>query len=123
MKILCLGNEFIGCDSFAKDVGKELGKKGFEIVSIKDSFELLNYIDSEEGMVILDVVEGLKEVKLLKIGDLKESKIMSAHDFDAGFFLKLIGGGKGIRIVGIPMEGDVEVVSERVKELLKPLHP
>lgn len=128
MKILCLGNEFIKEDSFAKSVGSLLEREGFEIVNIKDSFELLNYLpahpptEGKEGIVILDVVSGINQVKELNVDDLKVGSITTAHDFDAGFFLKLLsdGGesGKNIKIIGIPMKGDVERISGEVKELL-----
>jgi len=86
MKILCLGNEFIESDSLAKRIAKELEKelKDFEFVMIKDSFQLIEYL--KEEVIILDVVEGLEEVREIKIEDLKPSNIMNAHDFDAGFF-------------------------------------
>ncbi len=120
-RVLCLGNEFIEEDSFAKKVGERLSKEleESEFIDIKDSFELLNYLQEDnESIFILDVVENLDEVRLLEIEDLKESKIMSAHDFDASFFLKLIGKNKKIKIIGIPMKGDVEKVKEIVKSLL-----
>ena len=117
MKVLCLGNEFIEEDSFAKEVGSRMGRDNFEIVNIKDSFELLNYVNGERGVVILDVVSGFKDVKELSLDDLKDSKIITAHDFDAGFFLKLLAN-KGVKIIGIPMVGDVEKISSEVKELL-----
>jgi len=112
MKILCLGNEFIEEDSFAKKIGEKLNKK---IVNIKDSFELLNYLNLEK-VIILDVVEGLKKVKLLSVDDLKENKILSAHDFDAGFFLKLLK--KNVKIIGIPINGDLDKVVKDVERLL-----
>lgn len=116
-KILCLGNEFIEEDSFAKKIGTELGKKGYEIVNIKDSFQLMDELNKENEMIILDVADKLKEVKLLRVDELKENKIMSAHDFDSGFVLKLFENKK-IKIIGIPMIGDINLISSQVLKFL-----
>jgi hydrogenase maturation protease len=121
MKILCLGNEFVEGDGFAKEVGRQLKERDYDVINIKDSFELLNYAGNRD-IVIVDVVEGLGEVQKISVEDLKENKIMSAHDFDAGFFLKLLSD-ENIKIIGIPSRGDVEEVVERVRELLEPVNP
>jgi Ni,Fe-hydrogenase maturation factor len=117
-KILCLGNEFIKKDSFAKKLGNVLRKEGFEIININDSFELIEHINSSDELIILDVVENLKEVKKLGIDDISSASIMTSHDLDAGFFLKLLGDNKKIKIIGIPMMGDINKIKEDVKELL-----
>ena len=111
VKIVCLGNEFVEEDCFAKEVGEML-KGDFEVVNVRDSFELMGIISevggrrSEvgEGFVILDVVEGLSEVVRLKVEDLRADGIVSAHDFDAVYVLKLMDAD--VRIIGIPMSGD-----------------
>jgi hydrogenase maturation protease len=120
IKVLCLGNEFIKEDSFALKIAEELSKEidNFEFIKIKDSFELVNYLQEGDRIIILDVVEGLKESREIGVEDLKDSKIMTAHDFDAGFFLKLIADKKNIKIIGIPMEGDINKIKEKVKEFL-----
>jgi Ni,Fe-hydrogenase maturation factor len=119
VKILCLGNEFIVEDSLAKKIARELEKEldGFEFININDSFQLIEYL--KEEIIILDVVEGLKEVKVIKIDDLESGSIMNAHDFDAGFFLKLIGDNEKVKIIGIPMvaKNEKEIIG-KVKEML-----
>jgi len=112
MKILCLGNEFIKQDSLAKKVGILLEKQGYEIINIKNSFEMISYLQKKEDLIILDVVENLKEVKTLKIKDLKENNILTAHDFDASFFMKLMG--KELKIIGLPQEGNPNKISEQL---------
>lgn len=119
MKILCLGNEFIKEDSFAKVIGKELIKEGYNIINIKDSFELISYINDENSLVIIDVVDKLKEVREIEIKELSKNKIISAHDFDASFFLQLVFNSKKIKIIGIPMKGDIFKIKEEVISLLK----
>lgn len=122
MKILCLGNEFIKEDSLAKKIGLELEKSGFEIINIKDSFQLMGHVNNRTPLIILDVVSGLKEVKMLNVDDIKSNGIMTAHDFDAGFILKLLGKDKKIKIIGIPIEGDVVKIARDVKKLLQPIN-
>lgn len=121
MKILCLGNEFIKEDSFAKEIAKELANEmnEFEFVFIKDSFQLISELNKNNGeIVILDVAEGLKEVKFLNIEDLSDNKIITAHDLDAQFILKLFEDKK-IKIIGIPMSGDVNIIKKNVKILIE----
>ena len=119
-KILCLGNEFIEEDSFALKVGAQLSKELPEIqfINVKSSFQLMEFLNVYDDVVVLDVVSGLKEVKILGVNDLQESKIMTAHDFDAGFVIRLFEN-KSLRIVGIPMKGNVNTTKEHVKKLLR----
>jgi len=117
MKILCLGNEFIKEDSLAKKIASELNE--FDFINIKDSFQLIEYFNkhNQEEIIILDVVEDILNVRELSIEDLKLNSILSAHDFDASFFIQLLE--PKIRIIGIPQEGDIEIIKENVIEMLK----
>jgi len=129
-KILCLGNEFIKQDSLAKEISKDLQKKSdnkLEFININDSFQLIEHIKNiseDEKIIILDVVQNLKEVKLLNIQDLKSDSITNAHDFDAGFFLQLLTEEdknlkNKIKIIGIPMETkNKKEMTEEVKGIL-----
>lgn len=115
VKIICLGNEFIEGDSLAKEVGESL--EGFEIININDSFQLMSVLREVEDPIILDVVQGLKEPQLIRVEDLRNDSILSAHDFDAGYVIKLMC--EDVKIIGIPREGDVGEVREKVLGLLK----
>lgn len=119
-KILCLGNEFIEEDSFALKVAEQLLKELPEIqfINVKDSFQLMEFLNVYDDVVVLDVVSGLKEVKILGVDDLQENKIMTAHDFDAAFVMRLFEN-KSLRIIGIPMKGNINATKESVKKLLK----
>jgi Ni,Fe-hydrogenase maturation factor len=100
MKILVLGNEFIQEDSLAKEIAKELSNQN-KIINIKDSFQFLDEIqDKKKEIIVIDVVQGLNQVKTLEVSDLGESKILTAHDMDASFFLQLLN--PDIKIIGIP---------------------
>lgn len=106
-KTLCLGNEFIKEDSLAKKIADDLNA-----IKINNSFQLLPYLQSKELLIIIDVVENLKEPTILKIEDLKQNKIVSAHDLDASFFLQLIK--KPVKIIGLPQQGNIKEILKKV---------
>ena len=123
MKVYCFGNEFLENDSLAKEIADEISVSGVEFVKCESPEEIF----SEKGqIVILDVVEGISEAILIEdIDQLKDNKIISLHDFDLSFFLKLkkeIGEIKKIKIIGIPMRGDKEKIKEKIIGLLKPVN-
>lgn len=115
MKIVCLGNEFIEEDCFAKKVGALL-EKDFNVVNVKDSFELMGIVSSGDEFIILDVVEGLDRVCWIKVEDLRVDAILSAHDFDVGYVLGLMDCD--VKIVGMPTEGDVGEICGKVRKLI-----
>jgi len=121
MRIVILGNEHVKGDEGAVKLSEVLRDElcDFEFVHIKSSFELVDEINNSDSIVIIDVVRGLVEPRLLDVSDLKVEGINSAHDFDAAFFLKLMCGDKKVRIVGIPQEGDFVSFKDKVVQLIK----
>lgn len=115
-KILVLGNEFIEKDSFAKKV-IDTFPKTFNVIKIKDSFQLMTELSQYKNLIILDVVQNLKEPQIIEIKDLKNDSILSAHDFDASYILKLIN--KEVKIVGIPMQGNIKPIRNKVIKIIK----
>lgn len=115
-KLITLGNEFIENDSLAKKVG-DLLKDNYEIIPIKDSFQLMTILNETENPIILDVVQGLQEPKVIPTENLRNDSILSAHDFDAGYAIKLVD--KPVKIIGIPMQGDENKIKSQVLELLR----
>ena len=114
-KLITLGNEFIEKDSLAKKVG-DLLKNNFEIINIKDSFQLMTILNETKNPIILDVIQNLQEPKIIPVENLKNDSILSAHDFDAGYTIKLVD--KPVKIIGIPMQGDIEQIKKEVLTLL-----
>ncbi len=116
MKIYCFGNEFIKEDSLAKKLADEIKIKGVEFVKA-DSLE---GIDGD--IVILDVVKGIKDVTIIDdVEKIKEFHPISAHDFDIGTELKLrkaIGEIGKVTIIGIPMQGKIAEIKEKVKSYI-----
>jgi Ni,Fe-hydrogenase maturation factor len=118
MKIYCFGNEYVKEDSQAKELADELEIEGVEFIKCNSPEDLL---DEKERIVILDVVKGIDKIQLLNIDQLKARNIVSLHDFDLNFFLKLmksIGKINDITIIGIPMDN---VNKEQLKETIRKL--
>lgn len=118
-EILCLGNEFIAIDSLAKKVGSLL-KEDFIVHQVNDSFQLMSLLNSIEKPIILDIVKNLKDVRIIPTEKLKSNNIVSAHDFDASYIIKLLD--KPVKIIGIPEEGNKEEISDQVRELIDKIY-
>jgi Ni,Fe-hydrogenase maturation factor len=116
-KLYVFGNEYLQEDSLARIVSNHL--HNVELVHCRSPEDLLD-VDGE--IVILDVVKGItKTIIITDVNQLKTRNIISLHDFDLGFFLKLmesIGEKKTIKIIGIPMIGDSKIIALEVEQCL-----
>jgi len=121
MKIFCFGNEFLKEDSLAKELADELRIDDIEFVKCNSPEDML--AESQEDYVILDVAEGIEEVLLIEsLSQLQTHNMVSLHDFDLSYFLKLMrnmGQLKEIKIIAIPMKGDKEKIKAAITELVK----
>jgi Ni,Fe-hydrogenase maturation factor len=119
MNVYCFGNEFLENDSLAKEIADEINIEGVEFIKCNDPSELLE----ETDILILDVVEEIDKVIVIDdIEQLKNNSIMSLHDFDLSFFLKLMKQTsqlKQFKIIGIPMKGDKEKIKTEVIKNIK----
>lgn len=113
-KILVLGNEFFEEDSFAKKVCENLN-----FTNINDSFELMDALQTDDDIIIIDVVKNLNRVVRIEKEELRNDSFLSAHDFDAGFLITLLS--PDVKIIGIPQAGNPEEVRKEVLRLLKPV--
>ena len=118
MKILCLGNEFIKEDCFAKSIAEILAEEmsELEFININSSFQLLDHLHLQDDIIILDVVKNLRTVRCIRVEDLHQDSINTTHDLDSSFFLQLLH--EDARIIGIPQEGDLNEIKEEVRRLL-----
>ncbi|HII72212.1 TPA: hypothetical protein HA265_05650 [Candidatus Woesearchaeota archaeon] len=121
--ILCFGNPYIESDSLALQVADHFQHhpiKDVEFVKCIAPDEVFNYVDKD--FYILDVVQGIKEVTMIDdIDVLANEPKATAHDFDLGFFLRMMkemGRLKKVRIIGIPMGKKVEGLKEKIVELI-----
>ena len=113
------GNEYLDEDSFAKEVAKELDQTNIIYCNTPDVI-----LESEEKKIlILDVVKGISKPIIIKdLNKIKTRNIMSLHDLDLGYVLKLmseLGIEKEIKIIGIPQKGNKKEIIEQVKKWIK----
>ena len=117
MKLYVFGNEYLSEDNMAVKVANILE---CDIVHLRSPDMLLG---TEGDIVILDVVKGIEEVIVIDdISKLKDNPLVSMHDFDLSFFLKMmkeLGDERKVVIIGVPSEGDVNVIADSVKEIVE----
>ena len=123
MKFLVFGNPLVEKDNLALKLLPKL-KKEFPEIEFKE-FDPTENLESEienGKLFILDVVEGIKKIMLIKnIDKIQLIKSCSMHDFDLAYNLKLfkkIGKLKEVEIIGVPMMMKEEEVLREVKEIL-----
>jgi len=121
--LLCFGNPYLDEDNLALQVADLIIKdrvKGLEVVKCVSPDEILSYTGKD--FFILDVAQGAKEATLIDdIDRLKSASMVSLHDFDLGFFLKLMketGKLDKVRIICIPQKGDITKIKKDVLTLL-----
>ncbi len=126
--ILAFGNPYLNEDNFALKIADSIVEdkiKNIEVIKCVSPEEVIHY--TEKDFVILDVVKDLKDVILFDdIDRLKANSIISLHDFDLGFFLKLMketGKLEKVNIIGIPQQGNEENIKKQVLTLIQSLTP
>ncbi|MEM4259737.1 MAG: hypothetical protein QXG00_00715 [Candidatus Woesearchaeota archaeon] len=124
--ILCFGNKYLEKDNIALKVSDMLKKEGrlkdFEFIECAGSEELFNYLD--KNFFVLDAVEGINKVMYINDKFLSNKINVSVHDFDLGFFIRLIrkiGRKERIPIIGIPLNYDNEMAKQEVIKILNSL--
>lgn len=125
MKIYVFGNEYVAGDGRAVQLARELegAIEGISFVFVKPN-EDLPFVD-ERHVVILDTVQGIKEVTLLE-GDITDRLILgplgSVHDFDLAYqlrYLKKLNRLGKVTIIGVPQEGDIDQL--RIQSIFRKL--
>jgi Ni,Fe-hydrogenase maturation factor len=118
MKILVFGNPHLKDDALAVEIANELVIDGVEW-QITDT---LNDVLEPNFNAILDVAKGIPKVVLLDdIDKLKEHNLVSLHDYDLNFFLKLhkaMGNLDKVNIIAIPLGYDKEKAIDEIKDIL-----
>lgn len=108
------GNQDLDNDNLAFKVAEKVSAKikDIEFVEVKPN-EDLPFTDNN-NVVIMDVVQGIDKVQIIKEKDLKNivlSPRFSAHDFDLSFqlkYLKKLGKLGTVTIIGLPQEGNID---------------
>ena len=119
-KVLYFGNDLVTEDKNALETVRSI--KGdlpdVDFVHCLSPEEILSHSGSD--VIILDVARGIKEVK--EVADqekIKHGTMTTLHDFDLGFFLKLLkrtGKKTDFKIIALPLEGDYE---KRLVEMIR----
>jgi len=122
-KIFVFGNEFFEGDEVAKELAKKISNSNFEFIFAESPNEILN---AKDELIILDVVKGINEVKLLEnIDDLVLENSVTCHDLDLGFYLKLMkttGKITEIKIIALPFGNfDYDNLKKEVQLILQKL--
>lgn len=107
-KVYVFGNEDLETDSAALLFTKSQEGKEFEYCYVKPNQDLP--FDDGTDVVIIDVVEGIDEIKVFEIKAGNNSALPNrgtAHDFDLNFqlnYLRKLGKLGKITVVGLPMK-------------------
>ena len=121
MRVYCFGNEFVKEDSLAKKIISNININGIEFKKC-NSVEDIDEKDFKR-LFIIDVVENINEVIAINdIDRLKDRNIISLHDFDLQFFLKLLRSMdkiKKITIIGLPQKGNLSKIREKIRNMLE----
>jgi Ni,Fe-hydrogenase maturation factor len=119
VKLYVFGNEYLEQDSLARKVASCL--EDIELVHSRSPDDLL---EAEGEMIILDVAKGITEPRLITdTSKLKAANIVSMHDFDLGYFLRLLdelGTPKKVKIIALPQNGDPLALSKQVQQWITP---
>jgi hypothetical protein len=125
MKVYVFGNQNLEFDNNATNVATSIGNSlsDVDFVTVKLNQDLP--FDNKQDVVLMDVVEGLTDVRLIEGDEL--AKIIlpprtTAHDFDLGFqlkYLKKLGKLGQIKIIGLPMLGKIDYT--RIHSILRKL--
>lgn len=122
MKVYVFGNIDVSGDDkailAAKYLENKIPKVSFIFVHPNEDVPFIN----EKRVIILDTVQGIKQVELIQGKDL-DKLIMpargSVHDFDLGFqlkYLKKLGKIGEVCIIGLPQTGEIDY--SRIKSFL-----
>jgi len=125
MTVYVFGNEDVDLDTRAILVARKLGQDlpNIKFVMTKPNEDLP--FDNKQDVIIMDVVDGLSEVKLIEDAELEKVILpprTTAHDFDLGFqlkYLKKLGKLGRVTLIGLPMHGEIDY--SRIHSIFKKL--
>jgi hypothetical protein len=122
--VLCFGNPLVAGDSGARKLAKSLKMPGVEFVECDSPQSVLDY--AGQRFMILDVAKGVRKPTLIEgTESLQANKLVSLHDYDLGFFLKLMermGKGPRARIIAIPEGYSREEAGRELEAVLRSVY-
>ena len=119
--VLCFGS-YIEGDNLAFEIYDSLKDKlqDKNLVKCRSPFELAEYLEKED-VIILDVVKGIKSVRVFNnVEEFKNTQTVTIHDMDLGFFIKILETVKKAKymIIGIPFGKKINEVLEDVTKII-----
>ncbi len=116
--LLCFGNPHIKEDNKVINIVDDLNLKDYTIVKCTSPEEIMFYSDKE--FIILDVAKGIDKITIIENADqLNANNIISLHDFDLNFFLKLYKSlGHKFKIIAVPQDYDTKKLKQEIEEIL-----
>lgn len=125
MKVYIFGNEDVADDNRAFEVAEKLATDfdSMEFIKVKPNEDLP--FAGEMRVVIMDAIEGIKNVEVLGNFDLDKLVLpprAGVHDYDLGVqlkYLKKLGKLGEVIIIGLPMQGEIDY--NRVHSIFKKL--
>ncbi len=120
-KILVFGNLLLKNDSMPLRLISNLAKE-FPYIEFKAFDPNENMENEGREMNIIDTVEGIEKVTLITdIDSIKINRILTMHDFDLGYNLKLLKKLNYIdrvMVFGVPMKIKKEEALRQLRELI-----
>ncbi len=125
-KILIFGNPIVKKDRVALVMAQDL-RKEFPQILFKE-FDAVEDLQKEgQSLYIIDAVDGINDVTVITdVNFLVINKIYSVHDFDLGYYLKLLKKMdmiKQVVIFGIPIGMKKELALKQLKQKIKSTLP
>lgn len=125
-KILIFGNPIVKKDRIALVMTQDL-RKEFPQILFKE-FDAVEDLQKEgQSLYIIDAVDGINDVTVITdVNFLVINKIYSVHDFDLGYYLKLLKKMdmiKHVVIFGIPIGMKKELALKQLKQKIKSTLP
>ena len=125
MRVSVFGNKEVKEDSLVVELLPELKKRLVKVrFKLEDPVEGLSPPDGGEW-VIVDVVKGVKGVKMIRdLDKLETSRRVSLHDYDLGMELKLLkklGKVKKVRIIAVEMGMDKKKALKQIVKIVASL--
>ncbi len=119
MRVLAFGHPDLEEDNLALKLASTLRVPGFTF-EVCRSPESLSEIG--EPFIILDVGAGIQEPRFIDdLSKIRAPKMVSLHDFDLGYFLKLhekLGDLPELKVLAIPQRGNIYEIRRKVEALL-----
>jgi Ni,Fe-hydrogenase maturation factor len=119
VKFFCFGNPLVKKDSLPLELIPDL-REEFPKIEFIEAGDPEDIVGKKE-VNIIDTADNIDRVREIDLGDIKEHKCCSLHDFDLAMTLKLMkkmGKLKSLKIIGIPPSYSKKQAMKELKILI-----